>query len=129
MADKPKKDVLTDDKVFTKTAFAVRIDQLEAGIKWERSQIEAKNRQIFDLSRQFQLMSISLSKIATASENEGRCLWIDVLKYLPPDFKNKLEAAVNDNDGKPAKIFVDALVQALKVYGMSRIGEIKNAKA
>lgn len=113
------KDVL-EDKVFTKTAFALRIDQLEAGIKWERQLREQKDAELQTMHRQFQELSLSLGKLSQVSMAESEEFWAVLLKYLPKEFMEKLDCVTER--GKLAPTFHNGLVQALKVFGISKIG-------
>lgn len=118
-----ERDVL-EDKVFTKTAFAIRIDQLEAQIKWEREQRANLQKQLSDMTKQFHLLNMTLTQIITVTEQDSNDFWKVLSSYLPQNCVEILEKLTQY--GKPV---THGLSQALRYYGMKKIGgkdEIKN---
>lgn len=96
------KDVLKDDP-FTKTQFAVRIDQLEAGIAFERKLNAEKDRQLRDMAEQFKHLSQKMS--VSTQVSQGEINW----------FANHLIAMLDEESG--AKL--QTISQINSALGMS----------
>ena len=114
------KDDILKDKVFTKTAFAVRIDILESGIQEERELRARMEHELLQMRNQFLKLSVSNSKLMNVSIAEAENFWATARKYMPEQISSAL-ACVEEN-GKPQISFISSLAQALRVYGMEKIG-------